>query len=137
MTQTRSPASPLPLRERVARSAGRGGIAPSRVRALRSGMTEAEKALWYRRRAGRLTQYKFRRQHPVGRYIVDFVCLSHRLIVEVDGRQHLDSAHDAERDAWLCSQDFRVLRVWNQDVLHRSDQVLELILHTLESPPLP
>lgn len=100
-------------------------------------MTDAERVLWYRLRAGRLTQYKFRRQHPVGRYIVDFVCRSHRLIVEVDGSQHLDSAHDAERDAWLHSQDFRVLRVWNHDVLHRLDQVLELVLHTLESPPLP
>ena len=100
-------------------------------------MTEAEKILWYRLRAGRLTQYKFRRQHPTGRYIVDFVCLSHRLIVEVDGSQHLDSPQDAERDAWLRSQGFRVLRIWNHDVLQRLDQTLELILQALEAPPLP
>ncbi|MFL5075437.1 MAG: DUF559 domain-containing protein, partial [Microvirga sp.] len=60
--------------------------------------------------------FKFRRQEQLGRYIVDFVCFERKLIVELDGSQHAESAYDAERDAWLRSRDFVVLRFWKNEV---------------------
>lgn len=72
--------------------------------------------------------HKFRRQHPVGDYVVDFVCLEARLVVEVDGGQHLDQAeYDAARTRWLELQGFQVLRFWNDEVLERPAAVLEVI----------
>ena len=85
-----------------------------------------------------MSGYKFRRQFPLGRFIVDFVCLEMRLIVEVDGGQHADQEYgDAKRDAWLASQGFRVLRYWNNQVLNELDAVLADIARALEvaSPP--
>jgi len=70
---------------------------------------------------------RFRRQEPIGRYIVDFACLSRRLIIEVDGSQHADNACDRERDQWLRSLGFRVLRFWNHDVLFNTDEVVGTI----------
>lgn len=90
--------------------------------------------LWQRLRAGRLQGFKFKRQQPIGCYIVDFVCFDRRLVVEVDGSQHIDQAgRDAVGTAWLESQDLVVLRFWNDDVLHDTDVVLAAILHALES----
>ena len=79
-------------------------------------MTEAEHCLWFRLRAYRLGDQKFRRQQPIGRYVVDFVHFGAKLIVEADGSQHLDSAHDEARDLWLQSQGFRIMRFWNNDI---------------------
>jgi very-short-patch-repair endonuclease len=95
--------------------------------------TDAEALLWRNLRAGRLSAHKFRRQQPLGHFIVDFVCFSRKLIVEVDGGQHADAlAADQSRTAWLESQGFSVIRFWNHDVLQRTDLVLEEILRALE-----
>ncbi|MFZ5477316.1 MAG: endonuclease domain-containing protein [Myxococcota bacterium] len=98
-----------------------------RARRLRRDQTVAEALLWARLRDRRLVGHRFRRQHPVGRYVLDFYCPEARLCVEVDGSQH-GGPDDAERDAWLQGQGIRVLRVWNDDVMVRMDQVLEAIL---------
>ena len=86
------------------------------ARELRNGATPAEKRLWHFLRAESLG-VKFRRQAAIGAYIVDFVCLPHNLVVELDGPQHLEEKnkeHDAARTAWLTARGFRVLRFWNQ-----------------------
>ncbi|SDH98449.1 Very-short-patch-repair endonuclease [Pseudomonas delhiensis] len=106
-------------------------------RQLRKDQTDAERALWQRLRAYRFMGLKFRRQKVIGHYIVDFVCLEHMLVIELDGSQHLGSASDLERDAWLCTRGFQVLRFWNHDVLLRMDSVLEAIRLALDSSPQP
>jgi len=96
-----------------------------RAKDLRKHMTDAEKLLWkYLRR--RQLGVKFRRQEPIGRYIVDFVCFEKRLVVEVDGGQH-GGSYDDERDRWLNMQGFKVLRFWNNEVLKNIEGVLEVI----------
>ncbi len=99
-------------------------------------MTDAEKRLWGRLRREALG-YDFRRQHPLGAYVVDFVCLERKLIVEVDGGQHnfqpgLKS--DALRTGWLNERGYTVLRFWNNDVLLRTDDVIETIWQALREP---
>jgi very-short-patch-repair endonuclease len=103
------------------------------ARALRRQMTEAERRLWRGLRDRRVA-YKFRRQVPVGPYVLDFVCFEKRLVVEVDGGQHLDRRKDVVRDKWLWAQGFRVLRFWNRDVLAKTRGVLALIRAQMESP---
>jgi very-short-patch-repair endonuclease len=100
-------------------------------------MTDAERRLWSALRAKRFEKFKFRRQVPVGRYIADFLCFEHRLVVEVDGSQHDESIRDAVRDLWLESQGFRILRLWNRDVLLNLDGALLSILDALKQPPHP
>ncbi|MBQ0745645.1 MAG: endonuclease domain-containing protein [Marinobacter sp.] len=101
---------------------------------LRQNMTDAEKLLWYHLRAYRLNGKRFRRQQPLGPYIVDFVHFGSRVVVEADGGQHNDSLSDKERDAWLRSQGFRVLRFWNHEILRQTDVVLSVIYEALEVP---
>ena len=108
----------------------------SHAKEMRRAPTDAERQLWSRLRAKRLNGWKFRRQQPIGPYIADFACLDARLIVEVDGSQHADSARDAARDDWLGAQGFRIMRFWNNEVLENEDGVLVTILAALE-PPLP
>lgn len=99
-----------------------------RARELRNNPTEAERARWKHLRLRQLEGQKFRRQQPLGRYIVDFVCLETRLIIELDGGQHAgQGASDAERTAWLEAHGFRVLRFWNHEVLRNIDAVKEVI----------
>ena len=103
------------------------------ARRLRRDQTDAERLLWYRLRARQLGA-KFRRQQPLGRFIVDFYCDSARLAVELDGAQHGDpaaQAQDAARDAWLERVRIRVLRFQNRDVLTQIDAVLERIVEAL------
>lgn len=98
-------------------------------------MTEAEKRLWARLRANRLG-YHFRRQHRIGPYIVDFACLERKLIVEVDGGQHNEPkgiALDARRTEFLNRDGYCVLRFWNNDVLARTDDVIETIWSRLSA----
>jgi very-short-patch-repair endonuclease len=84
------------------------------AKSLRSNQTEAEARLWYHLRAHRFMGLKFKRQKPVGRYIADFVCWERRLIIELDGGQHAEQVtYDGQRDAWLRSQGYTVLRFWN------------------------
>ena len=102
---------------------------------LRKSSTNAERLLWKHLRSKQLHGLKFRRQEPIGNFIVDFVCYEIRLIVEADGGQH-SSEIDADRDTWLNSQGFKVLRFWNHDVLMNIEGVLEVILRNCsqESP---
>ena len=98
------------------------------ARRLRRNMTEVEKRLWHRLRDGQIQGIAFRRQHPLGRYIVDFCALSQRLIVELDGGQHAaTSAKDASRTKWLMAQGFRVIRFWNSDIVENLEGVLRQI----------
>nr|WP_287407226.1 endonuclease domain-containing protein [Sphingopyxis sp.] len=99
---------------------------------MRSEPTDAERALWHLLRAKRFVGYKFKRQVPIDRYIVDFVCFADRLIIEADGSQHAESNYDAERDAYLAEQGFRVLRFWNNDILANTEGVSEVIWAALQ-----
>jgi very-short-patch-repair endonuclease len=108
-----------------------------RAKDMRSQATDAEHRLWQILRAHRFAGYKFRRQVPIEFYIADFVCFAERLIIELDGGQHADSASDVKRDAFLRSQGFRILRIWNNNVFENEEGVGELILEALRSPPLP
>ncbi len=102
------------------------------ARELRNNATEAERRLWSRLRRRQLGGVKFRRQHTIGRYVCDFVCLEAAIIVELDGSQHvLQAPYDASRDAFLRSSGFRVLRFWNGDVLSQTDSVVETIFEAL------
>jgi very-short-patch-repair endonuclease len=107
---------------------------------LRSQQTEAEQRLWYHLRAHRFMGLKFKRQKPLGHYIVDFICHERRLIIEVDGGQHaVQTDYDHQRDTRLREQGYRVLRFWNHEVMQELDGVLERIrLGVLSpSPPAP
>ncbi|MCL2297384.1 MAG: elongation factor P maturation arginine rhamnosyltransferase EarP [Proteobacteria bacterium] len=107
-----------------------------RARELRKQQTPHEQALWQQLRAKRFSDYKFRRQQPLGCFIVDFVCFPKRLIIELDGGQHADSAeYDAQRDAWLTKEGFRVLRFWNNEWAMQQEAVLETIWNALQEPP--
>jgi very-short-patch-repair endonuclease len=102
-----------------------------RARAMRREPTPAERTLWRLLKSGRLGGLKFRRQVPMARYIVDFVCFDPRLIIECDGGQHADRSYDAIRDAWLESQGFRVVRLWNGEIMDNLDGVATAILRTV------
>ena len=98
------------------------------AKALRKEMTDAEMRLWYHLRAGRFEGYKFRRQVPLGAYVVDFLCERARVVVEVDGGQHAERVEaDAARTDWLEQQGYRVLRFWNNEVLTNMNGVLETL----------
>jgi very-short-patch-repair endonuclease len=104
----------------------------SRAKELRNNPTEAERILWQHLRLRQFSGYKFRRQQPLGNYIVDFVCLGKRLVVEVDGGQHTSQhSYDERRDAWLQQQGFRVLRFWNNEVLQNVEGVKGAIWQAL------
>jgi very-short-patch-repair endonuclease len=100
-------------------------------------MTEAEKRVWQILRSHRMTGHKFRRQVPIGRYIADFVCHDVRLIVEVDGGQHdRSSPLEAERSEFLQNEGYRILRLWNNEILENLEGVHHTIADALaESPP--
>jgi very-short-patch-repair endonuclease len=103
-------------------------------------MTPQEVKLWVHLRSWRTRGYHFRRQRPQGRYIVDFVCLKHHLIVEVDGSQHGVGEHasrNVRRDAYLRAEGFRVLRFWNNEIDGDLDGVLETIRSMLRGSPTP
>jgi very-short-patch-repair endonuclease len=119
---------------------GRAGILTldqtKKAKDLRKNSTDAEKFLWKHLRTSQIEGLKFRRQEPIGKYIVDFVCYEKALIIEVDGGQHSASGTDISRDGWLTSQGFNVVRFWNHDVLLNIEEVLEMILSkcSQESP---
>ena len=101
---------------------------------MRANPTEAEKRLWTMLRDRRLAAHKFRRQQIIYPYIVDFVCLETRLIIEADGSQHADDKTDDRRDAFLRGQGFQLLRFWNNQVLAEPDAVAAAIFALLVSP---
>jgi very-short-patch-repair endonuclease len=101
-------------------------------------MTDAETRLWHALRGKQMEGQKFRRQQTIGGYIVDFISLDAKLIIELDGSQHAEAAdYDAKRDAWLASEGFRVLRFWNNDVMENPEGVLMNIAAALSPPPQP
>ncbi|MEW6776693.1 MAG: endonuclease domain-containing protein [Bdellovibrionota bacterium] len=103
-------------------------------RKLRSNPTDAERLLWRHLRRREVAGFKFRRQHPIGPYITDFICLEKKLIIEVDGGQHNETPvieRDQARAEWLESEGFRVLRFWNNEVMQNAEGVIEKILETL------
>jgi very-short-patch-repair endonuclease len=108
------------------------------AKALRHAQTDAEQKLWYHLRAHRFMGLKFKRQKPVGRYVVDFICIEKRLIIELDGGQHCEAAeYDRERDTFLLGEGYIVLRFWNNELLHEMESVLERIRLTLSPGPSP
>jgi very-short-patch-repair endonuclease len=107
-----------------------------RARALRRTMTDSERALWRLLRSRALANAKFRRQHPIPPHVADFACVAARLVVEVDGGQH-GGAPDAARDAALRRAGWRVLRVWNHEVLANPAGVLEVIATALREAGAP
>ena len=109
----------------------------NRARSLRRRSTRAEWILWLQLRYRRLGGFKFARQEPIGRYYVDFVCREQRLIVEVDGGQHSDNVADRIRDTYLTTLGYRVVRVWNNDVIDNIEGILEMLKSELEQTPHP
>jgi very-short-patch-repair endonuclease len=139
------PYYPLPAGERVDSRSERGEGLPrrgktpdvflERARIARREPTDAEDKLWTYLRAGRLGDWKFRRQVPIGPFRADFVCPKAKLIIELDGSQHGDAVrYDDRRTAFLDREGYRVLRFWNNDVLAKTDHVLEAILAELTDP---
>jgi very-short-patch-repair endonuclease len=98
---------------------------------MRSEPTDAELKLWQILRGKRLAGFKFKRQVPIDRYIADFVCFAHRLIIEADGSQHVENAYDVARDTYLRNEGFTVLRYSNYDILTNDEGVGEMILRVL------
>ena len=113
-------------------------MANERARELRRTMNAPERKLWRAlsdRKAGGL---RFRRQHPIGIYITDFVCLERRLVVEVDGGHHGEAAqiaHDERRTLWLNAEGYRVLRFWANEVMSNTEGVVEMIVEAALSMP--
>jgi adenine-specific DNA-methyltransferase len=106
-----------------------------RARALRQRSTDAERLLWNRIRDRRLNGVKFRRQHSIAGYIVDFCCVQARLVVELDGGQHAErTLNDRERTTVLEAEGYRVIRFWNHEVLTVIDVVLTAIMEAVPSP---
>ena len=105
---------------------------------LRTNQTDAEQRLWYYLRAHRFMGLKFKRQKPIGCYIVDFVCMERCLVIELDGGQHAESVlEDQRRDVWLRGQGYTVLRFWNNDVMQQLEGVLEQIRFAVSLSPNP
>ncbi len=132
MTQTEANVScPLSrLRERV----GVRADAKDKARALRAQMTDAETLMWQQLRGRRFQGFKFRRQRPLGPYILDFVCLEAGLVIEIDGGQHAEQqAYDQARTALIESHQLTVIRFWNHEVMNDTAAVLENIWQTLQT----
>jgi very-short-patch-repair endonuclease len=112
----------------------------TRARDLRRNLTDAERIIWYGVRAHRLNGIGFRRQAPIGPYIVDFVSHAAKLVVEIDGGQHFEDEHekrDARRDRFLASKGYRVLRFSNLDVINNRNGVLERIAGAVQAAAAP
>ncbi|MBK8185798.1 MAG: endonuclease domain-containing protein [Cellvibrio sp.] len=105
-----------------------------RAKDLRKTQTPHEEKMWRYLRAKRFSGFKFKRQEPIARYIVDFVCYEAKLIIELDGSQHVENkSHDENRDCWLQEQGFRVLRFWNNQLTKQTKEVMDEIWSALQS----
>ena len=112
--------------------------AQQKARSLRENQTDAEGLLWHYLRHKQLDGHKFRRQQPIGPYIVDFACMPRKVIVELDGGQHAERrSHDERRDRFLQGQGYRLLRFWNNEVFENCFGVLERIYEAVQNPPPP
>ena len=110
------------------------------ARALGKRSTDAEAYLWRHLKNRQMEGFKFRRQQPIGRYVVDFANLEKKMVIEVDGGQHAMNPGDKVRDEWLCSEGYKVLRFWDNEVLGNLEGVLEMIRNAFLTPhpdPLP
>src|SRR3990167_8015554 len=108
-----------------------------RARSLRRNMTIAEKKLWAHLRSKRFSSIRFRRQAILGNYIIDFISFDPKIIIEVDGSQHIDqAAYDETRTEYLSSLGYKVLRFWNNDVLNNIEIVLNTIWNACFCPPI-
>ena len=106
------------------------------ARELRKNLTDAEQRLWSHLRGKQFGGFRFRRQAPIGQFIVDFVCFERKVVIELDGGQHrLVSEQDEARTNWLNAQGFRVLRCWNHEVFEDLDSILEAIWLALKTAP--
>ena len=106
-----------------------------RARQLRNEMTVAEVRLWTRLQRGQIDGHTFRRQVPIRPYVLDFLCVKSRLVIEVDGGQHSTAGEkDDRRTTWLDERGFRVLRFWNNEVLQETDGVVARIREALATP---
>jgi very-short-patch-repair endonuclease len=102
------------------------------AREMRGRMTDAEALLWMLLRNRRIAGAKFRRQHPVGRYILDFCCDEKKLGIELDGGQHGEAiGYDQQRDSWLQTHGIRILRFWNNQMLAETEVVMEVIYRAI------
>jgi very-short-patch-repair endonuclease len=107
----------------------------STARKLRTRLTDAEQKLWHHIRGRQIMCHKFRRQAPIGKYVVDFVCFEQKLILELDGGQHaVHQEYDNIRTEWLGTQGFKVIRFWNHDVMNNIEGVKEVIVLNLTTP---
>lgn len=98
---------------------------------MRQSQTEAEKIIWHHLKAKRFLGFKFKRQHPIGPYFPDFVCLEHKLVIEIDGGQHSENKKDVVRTKFLEDEGYTVIRFWNNDVLGNIDGLLSSLSLTL------
>ena len=110
----------------------------SRARELRRNQTDAESLLWFVLRNRRMAGVKFKRQRPIGPYIVDFYCAEKKLAIELDGGGHAEerqARYDARRSSWLAQEGIEVIRIWNNQVLSQTDAVLQCIWDRLHAQP--
>lgn len=110
------------------------------AKSLRRRLTDVEKKLWYQLRDRRFQGIKFRRQYPIGRYFVDFICVEKKLIIELDGSQHADNPKDIVRDNWLKNEGYVIIRFWNNEIIQNLDGVLQVVQTHIQNPhpnPLP
>jgi very-short-patch-repair endonuclease len=108
------------------------------ARTLRKNQTDAENWLWRNLRNRELGGRKFRRQYWIGKYVVDFVCIEKKLIIELDGGQHaLQVEQDEERSVFLKEKGYQLIRFWNNEVLQEGEAVLNVILSHLNNPSPP
>ncbi|WP_295490952.1 endonuclease domain-containing protein [Sphingorhabdus sp. EL138] len=118
----------------LAQVQSRHELLKNRARSMRANPTVAERKLWYILRDKRLNGLRWRRQQVIDdRYIVDFICFEHRVIIEADGSQHAENDMDAARDTWLKQQGFTVLRFWNADIFNNMESVVETIIAALQN----
>jgi very-short-patch-repair endonuclease len=99
-------------------------------------MTDAERKIWEYLQ-NRHLGLKFRRQQPIGNYIVDFVCFSRKMIIEIDGSQHIENKEDIKRDGWFSKNGYTVIRFWNNEVLNKTTDVLQCIYNEITKSPSP
>jgi len=108
-------------------------MSSTKARELRKNLTDAEQRLWQGLKRRQIEGVKFRRQQPIGDFIVDFVSFERRLIVEVDGGQHAEQlAYDEKRTRWLEAQGYKVLRFWDNDVLANTEAVMQAVFDAVE-----
>ena len=103
---------------------------------LRQNQTSQEKRLWLVLRSSQLNSLKFRRQFKIGRYVVDFCCLSKKIVIEIDGGQHNENdlkIRDQERQKYIESQGYKVLRFWNNEIDNHIEAVVEIIIKVIKS----